>query len=321
MLKTITSRDNKVIKNIRAAEKKKGRAKTGLYLAEGKRLVSEAIRDVFDSVESVLASESFLEKNKDFIKTDDDRYVELEYSKNNKIKAEVIGVYINENTEDTNNVIASKEVYNKLSYGISNYIGEYEYITIPLSSNNYKKIIKLIETKYDNKSIQTMSNETAFVKFGFNELFNEYALSYQEVESPVLFAKNISKYIFIAAIPLVSLLIFYYFSGVIYDSKKEIGIIKSLGSTNKEIVGMYLFQNIIMSLVMAAITCALISIFIPVSNIMFYSGTKPIVTVIRYSFIPYLVTIGMTIGCVLLGTLIPMINILKMKVIDIIKKG
>ena len=54
---------------------------------------------------------------------------------------------------------------------------------------------------------------------------------------------------------------------------------------------------------------------------MFYSGTKPIVTVIRYSFIPYLVTIGMTIGCVLLGTLIPMINILKMKVIDIIKKG
>lgn len=67
MLKTITSRDNKVIKNIRAAEKKKGRAKTGLYLAEGKRLVGEAIRDVFDSVESVLASESFLEKNKDFI--------------------------------------------------------------------------------------------------------------------------------------------------------------------------------------------------------------------------------------------------------------
>ena len=116
-----------------------------------------------------------------------------------------------------------------------------------------------------------MSDETAFVKFEFNELFNEYALSYQEVESPVLFAKNISKYIFIAAIPLVSLLIFYYFSGVIYDSKKEIGIIKSLGSTNKEIVGMYLFQNIIMSLVMAAITCALISIFIPVSNIMFYT--------------------------------------------------
>ena len=67
MLKTITSRDNKVIKNIRAAEKKKGRAKTGLYLAEGKRLVGEAIRDVFDSVESVLVSESFLEKNKDFI--------------------------------------------------------------------------------------------------------------------------------------------------------------------------------------------------------------------------------------------------------------
>ena len=63
MLKTITSRDNKVIKNIRAAEKKKGRSKTGLYLAEGKRLVGEAIRDIFDSVESVLASESFLEKN------------------------------------------------------------------------------------------------------------------------------------------------------------------------------------------------------------------------------------------------------------------
>lgn len=69
MLKTITSRDNKIIKNIRAAENKKGRAKTGLYLTEGKRLVGEAIRDAFDSVESVLASESFIEKNKDFINT------------------------------------------------------------------------------------------------------------------------------------------------------------------------------------------------------------------------------------------------------------
>ncbi len=67
MLKNITSRDNRVIKNIRAAETKKGRAKSGLYLAEGKRLVGEAIRDAFDSVESVLVSESFAEKNTDFI--------------------------------------------------------------------------------------------------------------------------------------------------------------------------------------------------------------------------------------------------------------
>ena len=72
MLKTITSRDNKIIKNIRAAENKKGRAKTGLYLTEGKRLVGEAIRDAFDSVESVLASESFIEKNKDFIRLFDE---------------------------------------------------------------------------------------------------------------------------------------------------------------------------------------------------------------------------------------------------------
>ena len=231
-------------------------------------------------------------KNKDFIKTDDDRYVELEYSKNNKIKAEVIGVYINENTEDTNNVIASKEVYNKLSYGISNYIGEYEYITIPLSSNNYKKIIKLIETKYDNKSIQTMSNETAFVKFGFNELFNEYALSYQEVESPVLFAKNISKYIFIAAIPLVSLLIFYYFSGVIYDSKKEIGIIKSLGSTNKEIVDLLSKKDISVETFAKNVQPLIIKnrwlVFIPKYNYVISNGSNNLCTNIYiYSSIKY----------------------------------
>lgn len=88
MLKTVTSRENKIFKNIRAAESKKGRKKTGLYLAEGKRLVGEAIQDVFDCVESVLTTETFFEKNKDFINTLDKRG-KIVYITNDKLFDEV----------------------------------------------------------------------------------------------------------------------------------------------------------------------------------------------------------------------------------------
>lgn len=120
MLKTITSRSNRIIKNIRAAENKKGRAKTGLYLAEGKRLVGEAIRDVFDSVESVLASESFCKKTKDFINTLD---------KSGKI------VYI------TNDKLFDETVLTETPQGIAALVKIPEYIVPNLDEMSYLLIL------------------------------------------------------------------------------------------------------------------------------------------------------------------------------------
>ena len=63
----IASRDNKNLKLIRSLRRKKGRMDSGLYFAEGMRMVQEALTDAEDAIQFVLVSDTFAEKNKIFI--------------------------------------------------------------------------------------------------------------------------------------------------------------------------------------------------------------------------------------------------------------
>lgn len=69
MLKVISSRDNNIIKKARSLSTKRGRTKNGLYLAEGKRLVSDAFGCIPHQIEGIIATSDFKDKNKDFIKS------------------------------------------------------------------------------------------------------------------------------------------------------------------------------------------------------------------------------------------------------------
>ncbi len=66
MLKTITSRENKIIKLVASLDKNRGRAKSGLFIAEGKRLCDDALKWTPQSIEFFLVSHSFDEKNPDY---------------------------------------------------------------------------------------------------------------------------------------------------------------------------------------------------------------------------------------------------------------
>ena len=59
MLKTITSRDNAVLKLARSLHKKRGREKNGRYFAEGVRLVNDAISFVPNQIDCIIVSENF----------------------------------------------------------------------------------------------------------------------------------------------------------------------------------------------------------------------------------------------------------------------
>lgn len=63
MINRITSRDNKIIKMARSLHKKKGRMQTGLYFAEGLRLVKEALSYVPSEIDAVIMSEEFVCQN------------------------------------------------------------------------------------------------------------------------------------------------------------------------------------------------------------------------------------------------------------------
>lgn len=63
MIKRIESRDNKLLKVARSLHKKKGRVQTGLYFAEGLRLVKEALSYVPAEIDAVIMSEEFIDQN------------------------------------------------------------------------------------------------------------------------------------------------------------------------------------------------------------------------------------------------------------------
>ncbi len=67
MMIPIASRDNKTIKLIRSLGRKKVRYETGLYFVEGVRMVEEALRFAENSIQFLIVSDSFLQKNETFV--------------------------------------------------------------------------------------------------------------------------------------------------------------------------------------------------------------------------------------------------------------
>ncbi len=68
MIKNITSRDNKIIKLVHSLNKKSGRTKHKLFIAEGKRIATEAILYQKEQIAFFLISDSFYEKDPGFVR-------------------------------------------------------------------------------------------------------------------------------------------------------------------------------------------------------------------------------------------------------------
>ncbi len=88
MITKITSRDNQVLKTIRSLHHKKGRAQTGLYFAEGVRLVGDAIDFAPARVRLVVVSESYFTNNEFYINSLDNSGKKI-YITEDKIFADI----------------------------------------------------------------------------------------------------------------------------------------------------------------------------------------------------------------------------------------
>ncbi len=64
-MQLLTSRENKFLKLVRSLKSKKGRTLSGLYFAEGKRMVEEATIYAKEEIQGVLVSDTFVQKNPD----------------------------------------------------------------------------------------------------------------------------------------------------------------------------------------------------------------------------------------------------------------
>ena len=104
----------------------------------------------------------------------------------------------------------------------------------------------------------------------------------------------------------------------IHYRKKEIGVLRALGSRSFDIIKIFLWEGVVMSFISATISSLLLILVTNLLNSVIMSGTDiiltPFILGIRQFVLIYLVVFIVTI----ISSIIPIIKISKMKPIDAI---
>ena len=100
--------------------------------------------------------------------------------------------------------------------------------------------------------------------------------------------------------------------------KKEIGVLRALGSRSIDVIKIFLWEGLVMSLISTTISAVLLVIVTNLLNTMIMSGTNiiltPFILGIRQFAMIYLIVFIVTI----ISSVLPIIKISKMKPIDAI---
>ena len=160
-------------------------------------------------------------------------------------------------------------------------------------------------------------------KFPYDSKYATYSMYSEEVEN---YNRNINDHIKIVIIALIVFLIFSiifitnFIITNINDCKKNIGILKSLGATNKDIIKIFIVEEIIV--------CIMIFVLAMINSIcMFDYLNKTLMSSMHMVISPFYITFDKSIICfiyisiiTLIATIIPLNKIFKMNAIDSINK-
>ena len=128
--------------------------------------------------------------------------------------------------------------------------------------------------------------------------------------------------LFLTSIMLTTILIILttlLISGQIVNRKREIGIFKALGASNKDIIKIYFFEMLMFFIPVTILSNVGSVIVINIINKGFVSGFNPNLTFIYYKLIniPYMCLFNLMF--ILVAIIIPVIKISKMNIIDAIR--
>ncbi|MEG1009304.1 MAG: ATP-binding cassette domain-containing protein [Clostridia bacterium] len=196
---------------------------------------------------------------------------------------------------------------------------DYSYFVAPLTDNfeTNKAMYNFKDKKVvDEVAIQRYNSTYKHSNF---DCENEYTSAYVRVNETLSFYKTIFFGLSIGFLVVDLFFMYYYISGVIYGKKKEIGILRSLGTSKSNVVGIFTAQNSIISIFVIVISSIISLLTILGANLVISSNENLLSSFISFSYIELFYIVGLTILSVLISTLIPIIKMMKKKPIDIIK--
>lgn len=192
-----------------------------------------------------------------------------------------------------------------LSYDL---VGEYKINVVQktgylIPMTEYKDFKNMLETFPYNQSIQAVTPYS-----------EEVTMLVRTIE----ILKDIAFWVSLVLFVFTVFLIGNFIMTSIHYRKKEIGVLRALGSRSIDVIKIFLWEGLVMSLISATISAVLLVIVTNLLNTMIMSGTNiiltPFILGIRQFAMIYLIVFIVTI----ISSVLPIIKISKMKPIDAI---
>ncbi len=236
------------------------------------------------------------------------------YSNNTfQTEVEIVGFY--DDSGDYRKTIYVSEDFMEV---FREYAKDYKFIVIPLTKS-YSKDIKYIE--FSNKSFlhkEYLYDTKVFSNYKIYSIDNEVQYSINHIEGLLEVVVDIFKFVSIGALIFVIIFIGYYFSGVISDKKREIGVLRALGASKKDVIKIFITESIIISFASVLISIVLSIIVISILNNWLITNYHLIESIFRFGIRQIGLVIFIEIFVAFFGIIIPLIKLMKKKPVDII---
>jgi putative ABC transport system permease protein len=196
------------------------------------------------------------------------------------------------------------------------YFSERSYIEDILAATTFSASAKVLYTSVGNEVIEQVINIMYDNGFTFESLNSEEIINYGEritiMKSAFLIAS-----IFMAIYSLV--LMYYFISQMITDKKTDIGILKALGCSKKDIARIFVLCSASIALIIFLITVLFTFAVAAITNIVVVSQIPVSISVFTTSGLMYLWLAVMCAAVVAVGTAIPITKYSKLPPKELLK--
>lgn len=242
-------------------------------------------------------------------------FKQVDYQK----EIEVVGFYNSFNIYDLNRdvIYVSEEFFTEYKDYLGYENNYYKHIVIPLT----KTLNNPIEfgTKIFDRQI-FMPHQKQYSDYIMYMLENEVVTSVENVEESLESTVELFKYISLSLMVFVIVFIWYYFSGVIIDRIREIGILRALGASKKDIIKIFMTECVITSLISIIASFTIFITFMGMFNDYLVEKFYLMQSIYQIGIRQITMVIVIELLLFVLGIIIPLFNLMKKKPVDLIYK-
>ena len=194
------------------------------------------------------------------------------------------------------------------------YGGHIELATTPLVSDKASMLdlLSIYETKFYERE---MGGHSEYRRYN---VANDASYMLRDVDREVYYLHPIFLWVSVGLSIVSVLFVMYHSSGVVISKSREIGILRALGASKKDVLAIFCSGNGLLAAAIIVISTILSAIGVTVANAWLTADFGGQIVAISFGFVPFIVLAAVAILAVAAGVAFPVIKLLKKKPVDVI---